>query len=355
MKRRIGIIFGGRSGEHQVSLMSAKSVIDHIDKNKYHIVPIGITRFGQWILFEGKTQDIIDGKWENEGLLIEVSQLKDRIDFAFPLVHGSYGEDGKLQGLFEMLDIPYAGCNVTSSALCMDKALAKDVLVSKGIPVSKYMLIRDIEVIKDSKDDLEKLVVKIIKQLGEKVFIKPSNAGSSLGISKARGKEEIIEALFKAGEFDRRILVEEIVDAREIETGVMGNSYGHIKSASVGEIITKSDFYTYDSKYSEDSGTELKIPANLSEEIFDRVKELAEEVYEALDCSGFARVDFFLERKTGRLLVNEVNTIPGFTKFSMFPLVWQKAGLSYKDIIDEIVESGYERYKDQSKREAANR
>ncbi len=355
MKNKIGIIFGGKSGEHEVSLMSAKSVIENIDKEKYQVVPIGVTHQGEWIKLTENTEQITDGSWIENGKPINISSLKDEIDFALPLIHGSYGEDGKLQGLLEILDIPYAGCGVASSALCMDKALAKDVLSSKNIPVSDYLLIRDFELLKDNQVEMQKLVNNIIEKLGETVFVKPSNAGSSLGISKATGLSEIIAALSLASQYDRRILVEECINAREIETGIIGNYYGQIEAASVGEIIPTTEFYSYESKYGENSGTKLSIPALISDELQEKIKTMGIEVYEALDCSGFARVDFFLEKDTGRLIVNEVNTLPGFTKYSMFPLLWQDKGLEFSEIIDRIVESGYERYNNQNKRKTEYR
>ncbi|MCQ2551523.1 MAG: D-alanine--D-alanine ligase [Clostridia bacterium] len=325
---KLGIFYGGRSGEHEVSLASASAVIKALDKSKYEVVMIGITKQGRWLSYDGPVEGIEDGSWEKEAKPLEVSKIKEMIDFAFPVLHGTYGEDGKIQGIFEMMDIPYAGCGVLSSAINMDKGFTKDLFVKHGIPTCKYVA--------GTRKTLD------VKGLEFPVFVKPANAGSSVGVSKAKDEKELKEALDLAFTYDSRIIVEEGVDAREIETAVIGNDEPLV--GEVGEIVIASDFYDYTSKYSEDTKTILNIPADIPEETKAKVRELAKKTYIALDCSGFARVDFFLDRKTGELFVNEINTIPGFTKHSMFPMLWKEKGLGFDELLDRIIEYGYERY-----------
>ena len=337
-KTRVGIIFGGRSGEHEVSLLSAKAVIEAIDKEKYQIVPVGVDRQGNWWLFQGDPAGIAPEVWVEESRPLNLNRLKDHFDFALPVVHGTYCEDGTMQGLFEMLDIPYAGCGVLSSALCMDKGMAKNIFVRNRIPTCLFQMVYA----EDLTESMDSVIAGLRTLFPGDVFVKPANGGSSVGISKAHSDAELREALLKAARCDRRILVEEAVDGRECETGVIGNF--HPEVAAVGEIVAKTEFYYYNSKYSDEAGTELHIPADLSPETTIEIKTLARKIYQILDCSGFARIDFFVDRKTGKVLANEVNTIPGFTKHSMFPLLWQEAGIGFSELIDRIVEAGYERY-----------
>lgn len=333
---KLGVFFGGQSGEHEVSLASGAAVIKAVDQTKYQVVPIGITRKGEWLFYDGPVDKIEYGNWEKKGKPVDISKLKEMIDFAFPVLHGTNGEDGKIQGLFEMLDIPYAGCGVLSSAINMDKAFTKDIFLQYGIPTAKYIL---------TKEGSEE---EIAEKLGFPIFVKPANAGSSVGVSKAKNLEELKAAILLAKKYDDRIVCEEAIDAREIETGVIGNK--EPIAAEVGEIVVASDFYDYKAKYTDDAGTMLDIPAKISEETKAEVREMAIKAYKALDCSGFARVDFFLDRKTGKLLANELNTIPGFTRYSMFPLLWKKKGLGFSELIDKIIEYGYERYNDKNNR-----
>ena len=342
--RRIGIIFGGRSGEHEVSLMSAASVISAVDRKKFEVVTIGITRDGQWKLYNGPSQLIPTGEWEKTAEDLEISRLKEIADFMFPVLHGPYGEDGTIQGLFEMLDIPYAGCGVLASALCMDKVSAKKIFEEAGLPTSRYQLVY--------AEDLANSMDEIIKQLEDEIsyamFVKPSNMGSSVGISKAHDREELKEALLLAARYDRRIIVEEAVNCREVETGVIGNYTAEV--AEVGEITAKKEFYDYKAKYSDDQGTVISVPAQLPKRIYDKIRFLAKEAYRAADCSGFARVDFFVEKNSGEVYINEINTIPGFTRYSMFPMMWEAAGISFTELIERIVDFGYERYSDKNNR-----
>ncbi len=335
---RIGVIFGGKSGEHEVSLLSATSVIEAIDREKYDVVMIGITKKGQWKLYGGDVKNLADGSWEETAKDIEASDLKQLADFALPILHGPYGEDGTIQGLFEMLDVPYAGCGVLSSALCMDKVSAKKIFERMGLPTARYKLVYA----EDVREDMDSVIKEVEAELPYTLFVKPSNMGSSVGISKVRNREELREALTLAGKYDRRIIVEEGINCREVETGVLGNHKPEV--AAVGEIVAKLDFYDYTAKYTDDAGTELSIPAKLPSSTYEEIRGLAKKAYMALDCSGFARIDFFVDKDTGEVYINEINTIPGFTKYSMFPLMWKEAGLSFRELVERIVNLGYERY-----------
>lgn len=336
--KRIGVFFGGKSGEHEISRMSVVSVMGAIDKEKYEIVKIGITKKGQWRLFEGEDSHIEDGRWEEESKPLNIGNLRQMIDFAFPVLHGPYGEDGTIQGLFEMMDIPYAGCGVLSSSACMDKATTKKLFEEAGIPTSAFHLVYG----EDVAEDVEKVADEIEADLSYVMYVKPSNMGSSVGISKVRNREELKEALVLAAKYDRRILVEEGVNCREVETGVIGNRYP--EAAAVGEIQATKDFYDYDAKYTDDAGTIICIPADLPKYISEKIREYAKRAYIALDCSGFARVDFFVEKGTGEVFINEINTIPGFTKYSMFPSLWAEAGVPFGELVERIIDYGYERY-----------
>lgn len=361
---KLGILFGGRSREHDVSLMSAASVLRTLDKRRFTAIPIGITRDGRWLPFEGSVDAIEDGSWQKlaeaafrenpEAYGIDLlgagpGSLRSRIDFALPILHGPYGEDGTIQGLFEMLDMPYGGCGVTGSAVAMDKILAKNLFSEAGLPQGSYVAIVE----EDMTSDEEQVLDRIESTLSYPVFVKPANMGSSVGISKVKNREQLKEALELSLLHDRRILVEQAIDCREIEVGILGN--GDPRASSVGEIIPSAEFYDYTAKYCDGGRSQLCIPADIPEDRAGEIRRIALAAYRLLDCSGFARVDFFLERKTGRILINEINTIPGFTKFSMFPLLWKDAGLNYPELIERIVILGYERYHAKNSRQAAVR
>lgn len=336
--KRIGIIFGGRSGEHEVSLLSATSVIEAFDREKFQVVMLGITRTGQWKLYDGPVEKIASGAWEETAQDIDISQLGQLADFMFPVLHGPYGEDGTIQGLFEMLRLPYAGCGVLASALCMDKVSAKKIFEEAGLPTSRYQLVYA----EDLETEMEAVLDRIEAELPYVMFVKPSNMGSSVGISKVRTREELRKALLLAAQYDRRIIIEEGINCREVETGVIGNRYAEV--AEVGEIVAKLDFYDYTAKYTDDAGTEISVPANLPKRTYEKIRALAKEAYLATDCSGFARIDFFVEKNSGEVYINEINTIPGFTKYSMFPVMWNAAGVSFTELLERIVDFGYERY-----------
>ncbi len=354
-KLRVGILFGGRSGEHDVSLMSAASVLAVIDRGKYEVFPIAITREGAWFWGE----DALDQMKQdnptaltpavlfpdvNRNGLYEIAQSEGRdfirkvtdLDVVFPVLHGTYGEDGTLQGMLEMADIAYVGAGVLGSSVGMDKALFKDVMRANQIPVVESILL--------NREMIQQSMAECIQQaemLSEyPLFVKPANLGSSVGVSKCRNRSDLYEGLMDAARYDRRILVERGVDAREIEVSVLGNDS---PSASVpGEIRPQSDFYSYEAKYILDN-SELIIPASLSESDAEEVRQIAVRAYQAADCSGMARVDFLLERSTGKFYLNEINTIPGFTRISMYPKLWGATGLAYPDLIDRLIELALER------------
>ena len=336
---RIGIIFGGRSPEHEVSLKSAVSVINAIDKERHEIVCIGITRDGKWKLYEGDVDALPDSSWEKTAVDLEIGKLPEMVDLIFPVLHGSYGEDGTIQGLFEMLDIPCAGCGVLGSSLAMDKVAAKMVFEASGIPTSPFRLV----LVTNVHKDVEKEAALCEEQLPYPMFVKPANAGSSVGISKVNNHAELIAGLEYAARYDRRLIVEAGIDARELETGVIGND--EPLAASVGEIEAANEFYDYEAKYSDDVGTVITVPADISNELREEIRSLAVRTYVALDCAGLSRVDFLVDKKTEKVYVNEVNTLPGFTKYSMFPSLWADEGVEFTELIEKIVEYGYERYR----------
>ena len=337
-KTRLGIIFGGRSGEHEVSLMSAASVIRAVNKEKYELVYIGITKAGQWKIFEGTADEIEDGSWEKIAKDFNPGNIKEVIDFALPIIHGPYCEDGKLQGFFETMDIPYGGCGVLASSVAMDKLLAKDVFARNGLPICKHVGVMKSEY----EVDPEAAIEKVEAELGYPNFVKPANLGSSVGISKASDRDGLKKAMELAFTYDKRLIVEEFINARELETAILGNAKP--EAAEVGEILPSADFYDYEAKYLSGGASKLCIPAQLDPEMREKIREYAVKAYSAIDGEGFSRVDFFIDRDTGRLYLNEINTIPGFTSISMFPKLWEAAGVKYQDMIERIIELGYERY-----------
>lgn len=350
-KLNVAVVFGGKSGEHEVSLMSATNVINAMDKDKYNISMIGITRQGKWMAYKGDVSKIIDSSWEKEAEGLDREETVDlmfyrffnngegkRIDVVFPVLHGPNGEDGTIQGLFEMLDLPYVGCGVMASALGMDKALSKQLFKDAGLNVGNYSVVL--------KRDIEKDINSVTNLLEDKfdypVFIKPANMGSSVGITKAHNKEEMARGLDEACKYDRKILIEENINNREIECSVLGNN--DPVASGVGEIIPCNEFYDYTAKYFDDDKSVLIIPAELSESKTQEIREAAVKAYKSLDCSGMARVDFLLDKETEKVYINELNTIPGFTRISMYPKLWDAAGLSYGKLIDRLIELAIERY-----------
>jgi D-alanine-D-alanine ligase len=359
----VGLIFGGRSGEHEVSLMSAQGVMGAIDKDKYEVLPIGITKEGRWLasgdphralssgemgasnpaalLAEPSRRGVMcldEGGDQRRITAVELSQL----DVAFPILHGPYGEDGTVQGLLELAGIPYVGAGVTASAVGMDKVLFKDVMRAHGLPVVPSVTVKR----RDWEERPEEILARIETEIGYSCFIKPANLGSSVGITKAHDRGELEKALDIAAQYDRKLLVEVAVDAREIELSVLGNDKPVVSVP--GEIVPSNEFYDYAAKYL-DGESDLLIPAPIPAETSKLVQRLAIEAYQAIDCAGMARVDFLLERDTEEVYLNEVNTLPGFTPISMYPKLWEASGVSYQELIHQLIELALERFHDKSR------
>ena len=350
---RVGIIFGGRSGEHEVSLVSAASVIRALDREKYDIVPIGIAPDGRWISspsalalltgkepLEGEAERVLVPEPNRQALIGAGGETIDPLplDVVFPLVHGTYGEDGTLQGLLELANIPYVGAGVLGSAVGMDKIVQKQLFEQARIPIPAYR-----GYLSDAACRRPARVVKDIEQnFRYPMFVKPANTGSSVGISKAHDRRELKEALEVAAQYDRKIIVEQAVrDAREIELSLLGNDD---PVASVpGEIIPSNEFYDYDAKYV-DGKSRAVIPARLPKAVVRRLQMLAVRAFRVIDCAGMARADFFVTRRTNRIYLNELNTIPGFTSISMYPKLWEASGLPYGELLDRLISLAVERH-----------
>jgi len=352
-KLRIGIIFGGRSGEHEVSLTSAKSVMNAIDKDKYEVVPIGITKEGQWLTGGDIHQRLLDAAAEHPLLANETSAEPieqehalalgvantGELDVVFPVLHGTFGEDGTVQGFFELVNVPYVGAGVLGSAVGMDKAIAKDIFRAHGLPIVTHRTFLR----KQWQRDPEAVLLECEAAMVYPMFVKPANLGSSVGIHKANNRADLQAGMDDAARYDRKLIVEQGLDAREIEVSVLGNDD---PIASVpGEIVPTKEFYSYAAKYL-DNDSELRIPAPISTEHTEMIQQLAIMSFRALDCSGLARCDFLLEKSTGEIFVNELNTMPGFTPISMYPKLWEASGVSYSELIDRLIELAIERFED---------
>jgi D-alanine-D-alanine ligase len=357
-KLNVGVIFGGRSGEHEVSLMSARSVLSVIDREKYQVYPIAITREGEWRWGldaldqmsanhpENLTQAAIFPDVARHGLFqitqsgghSIVEKVAD-LDVVFPVLHGTFGEDGTLQGLLEMTDIAYVGAGVLGSSVGMDKGLFKDVMRANQIPVVESILVTRGQI----RTSLDTVIQQAEAMSPYPIFVKPANLGSSVGVSKCRSRSDLAEGLLEAATFDRRVLVERGVDAREIEVSVLGND--DPKASVAGEIRPGADFYSYEAKYILDN-SELIIPARLTDSQMQGIREAAVRAYLAADCAGMARVDFLLDKNTSDYFLNEINTIPGFTKISMYPKLWEATGIPYPQLIDRLIELALERKAD---------
>jgi D-alanine-D-alanine ligase len=347
-KIRVGIVYGGRSGEHEVSIASAASIFKHLDPHRYDAVPIRIEKDGRWVL-GGRVPTAISAAAVHKQAQTEALQAVDptravdrqSIDVVFPVLHGPYGEDGTVQGLLELADVPYVGAGVLGSAVGMDKSVMKKLFAADGLPVGPYLtLLRH-----EWDRDRTALTARVAAELGYPVFVKPANLGSSVGISKARSDEEFVAAMTLALDYDRKIVVEAAIpDAREIECAVLGNDD---PQASVpGEVIPSREFYDYAAKYLDEDGSKILIPAPLSAEQTATIQQLAVRAFRAVDGAGMSRVDFLLAGRTGELYLNEVNTIPGFTTISMYPKMWEATGLSYPDLLDRLITLALERHRD---------
>lgn len=346
-RAKVGILFGGRSAEHEVSVVSAQGVMAAMDTDHYQPVPIGVSRTGTWLTPVQTEQALARIRSERlksldeplgDGILYRIQALTAlrRVDIVFPLIHGTNGEDGTLQGLLELVGVPYIGAGVAASAIGMDKALQKTIFRQLNIPVAEDVVIP----ISMWRLDPSGVRHGIEATISYPCFIKPANGGSSIGTSKVRSQEDLDEAIDEAFRYDRKVLVEKYIDARQVETAVLGND--EPEASPVGEVTFENEFYDYHAKY-DDPRTRLHIPADMPTATSKRLREIAIDAYRAMDCAGFARVDFFLT-PDNQLLLNEVNTIPGFTPMSMYPKLWEYAGLSYRDLISRLIELGLERH-----------
>jgi len=358
-KIRIGVLFGGRSGEHEVSLLSARSVLSVLNPEKYIVTEIGITHDGQWLAGErpleafekGETKRLFPVTLRHEPGDHTLYALRSgrleafaELDIIFPVLHGTFGEDGTLQGLLEMADMAYVGAGVLGSSVGMDKAIFKDIMRSHGIPVVPSILVNRIDI----TNDMPKVIAAAEALSAYPLFVKPVNLGSSVGITKCRNRSDLSEGLMEATRFDRRILIEHGVNAREIEVSVLGND--DPQASIPGEIIPGGDFYDYTAKYLEES-SKLLIPAPISERQVELIRQFAVKAYKAADGAGMARVDFLLDKDSGEIYLNEVNTIPGFTKISMYPKLWEATGIPYSELVDRLVALGLERKADRDRTE----
>jgi D-alanine-D-alanine ligase len=351
---RVGVLFGGRSGEHEVSLASAASVIRGLDPDKYEAVPIGISKDGHWLIGEGAVKmlpEVLKGGRRvmltadpTEAAIVPLDRGAgaQRLDVVFPVLHGTYGEDGTIQGMLDLAGLPYVGAGVLGSAVGMDKDVSKKLFEAAGIPVVPWVAVQRWEWEKNP----EAVKVKIEEEFAYPVFVKPATLGSSVGMTKVHNAEELAPALNLACEFGMKVMVEKAVDAREIEVSVLGN---HEPQASVpGEIIPHREFYDYTAKYLED-GTQLVIPAALKPAQVQKIQTLAVKAFRAVELAGMARVDFFLEKKGSKLYLNEVNTIPGFTSISMYPKLWEASGIGFRELIDKLIDLAFEMHAEKAR------
>ncbi|MBI1941829.1 MAG: D-alanine--D-alanine ligase [Acidobacteria bacterium] len=356
---RLGSLFGGRSGEHDVSLTSAASLLKALDPTKYEVVPIGITREGRWLL--GSAADkLLPGVLESgkpvtpsvdptgPGLIPlnstarVPSHRRPAVDVIFPVLHGTFGEDGTVQGLLELAGIPYVGAGVLGSAVGMDKDVMKRLFRDAGLPVVRWIVILRHE----WRERSGRVRKRVEKEIGYPLFVKPANLGSSVGISKVHRASGLAPALDLGARYDHKVLVEKAVDAREIECSVLGND--RPEASVAGEVVPVNEFYDYEAKYIKE-GSELIIPAKLTKRQSENVRKLALAAFQAVDCAGMARVDFLMERKTGKIFVNEINTIPGFTPISMYPKLWEASGIPYPELVDRLVALALERHREKSR------
>lgn len=358
---RIGVLFGGKSGEHEVSICSASSVVKYIDSKKYDVVPIAITKQGYWLSPEESYRALHSGKVEGKDVICWKSKadehqmliinrdkdkinysLLDKLDVIFPVLHGPYGEDGTIQGLLELINIPYVGSGVAASSVAMDKELMKKVFQQAGLPQTKWMVIKR----KRWANESEKITTEIEKKMCYPLFVKPTNLGSSVGISKVEKKEELAPAINMAATYDRKIIIEEgITNSTEVECSIIGND--EPEASITGEIKPAGPYYDYNSKYI-DKNTKLIIPASIPDKITQEIQAISKLAFLAIDAAGFARVDFFVQKKNHsyKIFLNEINTIPGFTDVSMYPKLWAESGVSFSILIDRLIQLALERFQD---------
>jgi D-alanine-D-alanine ligase len=366
-KLRVGVIFGGRSGEHEVSIRSARAIVEAIDRKKFEVVPIGITKEGKWLgpaqsaqLLPAAVQPLLPSKTHTatgdvallgdpsrKGLisLDNESFNGEKLDVVFPALHGTYGEDGTLQGLLEMADVPYVGCGVLASSCGMDKVTMKSLFVQAGLPICKYIwFLRS-----QWRNDPAKVIRKVIADIGLPCFVKPANLGSSVGVSRATDKKSLTDAINLAAEYDRKIIVEEELIAREIECAVLGND--EPQASLPGEYVVYDEaarFLDYTEKYTNTGHVNFVVPAPLSKSITTKIQRMAIKAFQSIDGAGLARVDFFLPRNGGELVVNELNTMPGLTEVSGYPKMWEASGLPFQQLLEKLIDLAFERHKEKS-------
>jgi D-alanine-D-alanine ligase len=364
--KTIAVLYGGKSGEHEVSLISAASIIKNLDPARYSILPIGITKAGQWLLQDGAAlRRIVDGRSGMEGLppivsgtnvfvLPGIGLFSEKIpgsweklecNIVFPVLHGTFGEDGTVQGLLECAGLPYVGSGVLGSAVGMDKQVAKELWLREGLPVVEFITVRKNDLL--HPHFLSALGRKIEARFGWPCFVKPASSGSSVGTSKVADEASLPQSLDKAFAYDEKVLIEEFIPAREVECAVLGNE--DPRAFSPGEIIPVHEYYDYDAKYKDPEGATLQVPASLSETQEENLKAMAVKAYKACGFSGMARMDFFIDKRTGAILLNEANTIPGFTAISMYPRMCQAGGLSYPALLETLLDLGLKRFESRNK------
>ena len=362
---RVGVMFGGRSGEHEVSLMSARSILDALDPEKYEVTQIGIKHSGTWLVGD-TVLDALDSEDEKRiaqavllpdpnrpelyrlRMISEAEEVLEKIaalDVIFSVLHGTFGEDGAMQGLFEANGVAYVGSGIVGSAVGMDKGIFKDVMTANNIPVVESMLILRSELEANMEAVLDRIEA-LVPSKPYPLFVKPANLGSSVGISKCHSRADLLEGLMDAARYDRRLVIERGVNAREIEVSVLGND--DPQASVVGEVIPSREFYSYEAKYI-DGSSDLLIPAPIPDDVADQVRKIAVQAYQAIDCAGMARVDFLLDKDSGEVFLSEVNTLPGFTKFSMYPKLWAASGLPYSKLVDRLIELAMERKADRDR------
>lgn len=357
-KIKVAVVFGGQSSEHEVSRISATSVLNNLDPAKYDIRMIGITKQGEWLPYKGALSLVGSGEWENAARaqldtekapllttgatcmqLLTTSQdvSNSPIDVVFPVLHGPNGEDGTVQGLFQLAGVPYVGCGLLASAAGMDKEFSKLVFANAGIPTARHIKVMRSEI----HGTIDVLISRVADELKFPCFVKPANAGSSVGVSKVKTPEQLLPALYEAAKYDAKILIEEFIDGRELECAVLGND--NPIASVVGEVVPCNEFYDYTAKYL-DARSETVIPAPVTEDVSEKVRDLAIRAFSALGASGLSRVDFFYERDTGRIILNEINTMPGFTSISMYSKLWAATGIPYNELVDRLITLALERH-----------
>ncbi|HOK42208.1 MAG TPA: D-alanine--D-alanine ligase family protein [Thermoclostridium caenicola] len=358
-KIRVVVLFGGQSSEHEVSRISAQSVLENMDPNRYDIRMIGITKNGEWLRYDGDIKHLASGEWENiarANLLPAPKKAEDAVptcmdlittrdkdgrpepvDVVFPVLHGPNGEDGSVQGLLQLAGVPYVGCDILSSAACMDKEFTKLVLNQAGIPTAEYIKVYRDEI----EGSVQVIQSRIEERFGWPCFVKPANAGSSVGVTKVRSPENLLEALRQAAKYDNKILIEEYIEGRELECAVLGNR--HPMASVVGEIVPSNEFYDYNAKYL-DGKSETIIPADIEPGVAEQIRDYAVKAFKAMGCSGLSRVDFFLQKGTNRVILNEINTMPGFTDISMYSKLWAASGIPYPELINRLIELAFEKH-----------